>query len=92
MEFWSCANDRLVAKIAFWCRLRESNPRPTAYKAVALPAELNRLANDPATIVSRLEVEASLASWRTALIASMASKLKPKGQAAPLRPPRPPLK
>ena len=25
-----------------WCRLRESNPRPTAYKAVALPAELNR--------------------------------------------------
>ena len=26
----------------FWCRLRDLNPRPTAYKAVALPAELNR--------------------------------------------------
>ena len=26
----------------FWCRLKDSNPRPTAYKAAALPAELNR--------------------------------------------------
>ena len=25
-----------------WCRLRDSNPRPTDYKSVALPAELNR--------------------------------------------------
>ena len=25
-----------------WCRLRDSNPRPTVYKTVALPAELNR--------------------------------------------------
>src|SRR3954464_740024 len=25
-----------------WCRLSESNGRPTAYKAVALPTELNR--------------------------------------------------
>ena len=27
---------------AAWCRLRESNTRPAAYKAAALPAELNR--------------------------------------------------
>jgi hypothetical protein len=26
-----------------WCRLQESNPRPTDYKSVALPTELNRL-------------------------------------------------
>ncbi len=26
-----------------WCRMQESNPRPTAYKAVALPTELIRL-------------------------------------------------
>jgi hypothetical protein len=25
-----------------WCRLQESNPRPTDYKSVALPAELSR--------------------------------------------------
>ena len=25
-----------------WCRLQESNPRPTDYKSVALPTELNR--------------------------------------------------
>src|SRR6185312_13278772 len=25
-----------------WCRLRDSNPRPTVYKTVALPTELNR--------------------------------------------------
>ena len=25
-----------------WCWLRESNPRPTDYKSVALPAELNQ--------------------------------------------------
>lgn len=25
-----------------WCRVRDLNPRPTAYKAVALPAELTR--------------------------------------------------
>ncbi len=25
-----------------WCRLQESNPRPSVYKTVALPAELNR--------------------------------------------------
>jgi hypothetical protein len=25
-----------------WCRLQEWNPRPTDYKSVALPAELNR--------------------------------------------------
>ena len=25
-----------------WCRLRESNPRPTDYKSVALPSELSR--------------------------------------------------
>jgi hypothetical protein len=31
------------AKLLFlWCRLPESNWRPTAYKAVALPTELNR--------------------------------------------------
>src|SRR5690606_27504185 len=28
--------------IAGWCRLSDSNGRPTAYKAVALPAELKR--------------------------------------------------
>ena len=28
--------------MAIWCRLRDSNPRPTVYKTVALPAELNR--------------------------------------------------
>ena len=28
-----------------WCRLRDSNSRPTAYKAVALPTELNRRAH-----------------------------------------------
>ncbi len=34
-----------------WCRRQESNPRPTAYKAVALPAELRRhkCCNDAAT-------------------------------------------
>src|SRR5882762_9370270 len=26
----------------FWCRLTDSNRRPTAYKAAALPAELSR--------------------------------------------------
>ena len=26
----------------WWCRVRDLNPRPTAYKAVALPAELTR--------------------------------------------------
>ncbi len=25
-----------------WCWLRDSNPRPTDYKSVALPAELNQ--------------------------------------------------
>ena len=29
-------------EIARWCRLRDSNPRPTVYKTVALPTELNR--------------------------------------------------
>ena len=28
-----------------WCRRRDSNSRPTAYKAVALPTELRRLFN-----------------------------------------------
>ena len=27
----------------YWCRLQELNPRPTDYKSVALPTELNRL-------------------------------------------------
>ena len=27
----------------YWCRLEESNPRPTDYKSVALPTELRRL-------------------------------------------------
>lgn len=29
-------------RTVIWCRLQESNPRPTDYKSVALPAELNR--------------------------------------------------
>ena len=34
---------RIVAWQGFkWCRLRDSNPRPTVYKTVALPAELSR--------------------------------------------------
>ena len=36
---------RTVAKYyegKFWCRVRDLNPRPTAYKAVALPTELTR--------------------------------------------------
>lgn len=28
--------------LKYWCRLQDSNPRPTDYKSVALPAELNR--------------------------------------------------
>ena len=30
------------ATLRFWCRLSESNGRPTDYKSVALPAELSR--------------------------------------------------
>ena len=30
------------AILALWCRLRDSNSRPTDYKSVALPAELKR--------------------------------------------------
>lgn len=33
---------RIQAGGAEWCRLSESNGRPTAYKAVALPTELRR--------------------------------------------------
>jgi hypothetical protein len=29
-----------------WCRLQESNPRPTVYKTVALPTELSRQNQD----------------------------------------------
>jgi hypothetical protein len=29
-----------------WCRLQESNPRPTDYKSVALPTELSRRIKD----------------------------------------------
>ena len=29
-------------RMGIWCRLRDSNPRPTVYKTVALPTELNR--------------------------------------------------
>ena len=29
-------------QILWWCRLRDSNPRPTDYKSVALPTELSR--------------------------------------------------
>jgi hypothetical protein len=31
-----------------WCRLSESNGRPSAYKAGALPTELSRLEKQPA--------------------------------------------
>jgi len=31
-----------TGRTEYWCRLSESNGRPTAYKAVALPTELNR--------------------------------------------------
>src|SRR5690606_40499056 len=37
-----------------WCRLSESNRRPTAYKAVALPAELSR----PGAILARCRCQA----------------------------------
>ena len=30
-------------RTCLWCRSRDSNPRPTDYKSVALPAELERL-------------------------------------------------
>jgi hypothetical protein len=33
---------RVATLIQNWCRLWDSNSRPTAYKAVALPTELNR--------------------------------------------------
>src|SRR3546814_9508704 len=33
-----------VVATAVWCRLSDSNRRPTAYKAVALPTELSRRA------------------------------------------------
>ena len=33
----------VIHAMIIWCRGRDSNSRPTAYKAVALPAELPRL-------------------------------------------------
>ena len=32
-----------VRQCGNWCRLQESNPRPTDYKSAALPTELSRL-------------------------------------------------
>ena len=44
---WGKRPDRLapicsLSYCSYWCRLQESNPRPTDYKSVALPTELNR--------------------------------------------------
>src|SRR6056297_1481785 len=36
-----------------WCRKRDSNPRPTDYKSVALPAELFRLSLPRRAIVGK---------------------------------------
>ena len=33
---------RAIAAMRDWCRFRDSNPRPSVYKTVALPTELNR--------------------------------------------------
>ena len=35
--------DIIVETLGEWCRLGDSNTRPTDYKSVALPTELNRL-------------------------------------------------
>ena len=37
-----CVNHFATTAILRWCRQQESNPRPTDYKSVALPAELHR--------------------------------------------------
>ena len=37
--------DMIAETLGEWCRLGDSNTRPTDYKSVALPTELNRLKN-----------------------------------------------
>src|SRR5688500_20028960 len=41
---WRVVVWRMACIRCKWCRLSESNRRPTAYKAVALPTELSRRA------------------------------------------------
>ncbi len=44
-----CYQDK---SLILWCRLRDSNPRPTDYKSVALPTALSRRARAPGRYLS----------------------------------------
>ena len=46
--------DIIFENLGEWCRLGDSNTRPTDYKSVALPTELNRLKSIKSIITIKL--------------------------------------
>ena len=56
-----------------WCRLQESNPRPSVYKTAALPTELNRRLLAPLRQVMPKVQPSVRASWSVSPAGAKAS-------------------